>query len=848
MKRRDFLKIVSGSAALAPWADALALSACVDDDPAPERRPNIIFFFIDDMGWQDTSVPFHSERTKLNDRYRTPNMERLAKEGMKFTQAYACAVCSPSRISLMTGMNAARHMVTNWTLRKGKQPDRKHPRVRAADWNLNGLSPSGGVERTVCAVTLPMLLRQAGYRTIHCGKAHFGADGTPGADPCNLGFDRNVAGHAAGGPGSYHGTHDFSAAWRKGGRIWDVPGLEKYHGKEINLTEALTREAVSEIERSLDENVPFYLYMSHYAIHAPWEEDDRFLQRYVDAGLEGMPAVYASMIESMDRSLGDLMACLERRGALDDTIVIFMSDNGQPSQAPRNEPLRGHKLTPYEGGVRVPLLVRWPGVVKPATVCEDRYVIIEDIFPTILEMAGVRELRLRGGTIDGVSFVPLLREEPGYPEKRPVFWHYPNTYDQPPYSAVRQGRWKLIHHHATRKLELFDLEADIGEEHDLSHLRCGKASELAGILSDFLRETGAGMTVDLSTGKPVEYPDQVMVRNPHGITGADVPVSTIAASLVFCGKAISEPDWTLWGAAPIEGPDGKTHLFAARWPEKNVDPAWRRSSEIAHYVAERPEGPFIFKETVLEGTGRRGEWDAFAPSNPEIRRFGETYALVYIANSDYRQPPHPLNQSIGMVVSRSLDGPWRKVGENGQILDASAAPSHWTHGRQVVNPALIRHNGKYLLYFKSRFGKGTGYGIAASDRLEGPYVMQERPVTTEGVFIEDATVFSWQGRICLLTTDNHGKVTGIRGGGALWYSDDGLRFDPAETELGYDRLPRYLPLYRKSRVKRIYGGDPKLERPKILMRSGEPAYLYAPSGWNVTGGQRTETYVFRIDR
>jgi arylsulfatase A-like enzyme len=199
-------------------------------------KPNIVLFLVDDMGWQDTSVPFHEEVTELNRRYRTPHMERLATRGMKFTQAYACSVCSPTRVSLMTGLNAARHRVTNWTLRENATNDRRHPKLQFPEWNVNGLSPKPGIERTVHAKALPAFLQEAGYRTIHVGKAHFGAIGTPGSDPQNVGFDVNVGGHAAGGPGSFLGTQNFSAAWRNGDRVWDVPDLESYHGKDIFLT------------------------------------------------------------------------------------------------------------------------------------------------------------------------------------------------------------------------------------------------------------------------------------------------------------------------------------------------------------------------------------------------------------------------------------------------------------------------------------------------------------------------------------------------------------------------------------------------------------------------------------
>lgn len=472
-------------------------------------KPNIIFFFIDDMGWQDTSVPFYKEKTELNKIYFTPNMERMAAEGMKFTQAYACAVCSPSRISLMTGMNAARHQVTNWTLRKDKSPDPKHKTISPPAWNMNGLSPNKEIDRTINAVTLPQLLKEAGYRTIHAGKAHFGAAGTPGEDPLNLGFDVNIGGHAAGGPGSYYGKYNFSAKWRNGDRIWDIPGLEKYHGQDIYLTEALTIEANSELDKAVQQNVPFYLYMSHYAIHAPWEKDDRYYQKYLDAGLNEFNAAYASMIEGMDKSLGDIIRNVEKHGISENTLILFMSDNGQPKQATRNRPLRGHKLTPYEGGVRVPMIIKWPGEIDSGVNSKD-YIIIEDIFPTFLEVAGLEFKDKVNQHVDGVSFAPLINGVEANEAERPIFWHFPHTYDQPPYSSVRKGEWKLIYHHIDQSLELFDLEKDISENHDLANKEAAKVKELAAILSDFLRETKAGMPTYNKGGKTVPYPDDLI--------------------------------------------------------------------------------------------------------------------------------------------------------------------------------------------------------------------------------------------------------------------------------------------------------------------------------------------------
>jgi arylsulfatase A-like enzyme len=479
---------------------------------APAGRPNLLFFLVDDMGWQETSVPFHTEVTLLNRRYRTPNMERLAAQGMKFTQAYASAVCSPSRVSALTGMNAARHRVTNWTLRKDRSPDNPSPLCEPPEWNLNGICANAGISRTMQVTPLPALLRAAGYRTIHVGKAHFGAENTPGANPLNLGFDVNIAGHCAGGPGSYWGEKNFSAAWRTQppDLIWDVPGLEAYHGKNVFLTEALTLEAIKAVENAVAEQRPFYLYMAHYAIHAPWEKDDRFYAHYIAAGLAPFEATLASMIEGMDKSLGDLMAALDRLGVADNTIILFMSDNGAPSKCPPNRPLRGHKLAPYEGGIREPMIVKWPGVTKPATACRAP-VVIEDFFPTILDLAGIEWRGKTHQTVDGVSFVPRLKGEVQTISDRTFVWHFPHNYGgQGPFGALRQGPWKLIYHHAGRRFELFDIDSDLGESRDLAKENPGRVADMARRLTERLRAENALMPVDKATGKPIEFPREAL--------------------------------------------------------------------------------------------------------------------------------------------------------------------------------------------------------------------------------------------------------------------------------------------------------------------------------------------------
>ncbi len=475
-------------------------SAVCSSYSADTSKPNVIIFLVDDMGWQDTSVPYWKEATKLNRQYHTPNMEKLAAEGVKFTQAYASAVCSPSRVSLMTGMDNARHGVTNWTLSKDRSPDRPHKKVKSGDWNVNGLSPVEEIPHTVCSRTLANYMKDAGYHTIHVGKAHFGARKTPGAEPLNLGFDVNIGGTASGAPGSYYGKQNFGVGKRGG--FGGVPGLDKYHGTDTYLNEALTLEAKGALDSALTKNKPFFLYFSHYAVHMPFQPDHRFLKNYQGKGLTRFAEKYASMLESMDKSLGDVLNYVRDKKIADNTVIIFMSDNGSPSCTPPNLPLRGHKVTPYEGGIRVPMLVKYPGVTKGGSVCSNP-VIIQDLFTSVLDFAGAK---VEKTDIDGRSILPYLKNPKSKPFDRALFWHFPNTYDVDPYSTVRKGDWKLICHYPDRKMELFNIADDIGEKNELSVKFPEKTKELAKLLSDYLVSTKAGIPVDKKTNRKISLP------------------------------------------------------------------------------------------------------------------------------------------------------------------------------------------------------------------------------------------------------------------------------------------------------------------------------------------------------
>lgn len=241
----------------------LAIILVVTATIAPAGQPNFIVFLTDDQGWNDTSVDQGLPKNpQYNAHYRTPALERLAREGARFSHAYATPVCTPSRVSLLTGLGPARHGVTNWTLNQGKDIGVKTKGLALPDWNCDGLQPkrSGAKRGFETEDTLPFLLRKAGYRTIHIGKAHLGVVGTPGADPLKLGFDVNIAGGAAGQPGSFLGMRNFSQG-KAERTLWDVKDLDEYHGKEITVTQAITDKAIAEIERAKADGKPFLLHL-----------------------------------------------------------------------------------------------------------------------------------------------------------------------------------------------------------------------------------------------------------------------------------------------------------------------------------------------------------------------------------------------------------------------------------------------------------------------------------------------------------------------------------------------------------------------------------------------------------
>jgi len=490
-------------------------------EPAADR-PNLVFFLVDDMGWQDTSVPFHTGRTRFNDFYRTPNMERLARNGVRLTQAYACAVCTPTRVSWLTGQNAARHRVTNWTLQG--ETGRASEVFLPPDWKREGFQPGD-------APTLPGLLRAAGYRTIHVGKAHWGAVGTKGADPLNLGFDVNIAGHAAGAPGSFQGRDRYGEGLPDKA-VWAVPGLAEYKGTETHLTDALTREAARELDRAVREfQRPFLLHLSHYAVHTPIQPHHPYDAHYRDRPVAPSEINYASMIEGMDASLGAVLDKLAGLGVAARTLVVFYSDNGGLSESARgtnilgtarnthNQPLREGKGSAYEGGIRVPALVAWAErdaaeplqqrFPMPSGARCERPVLVEDWFPTLLEWARVP--LPEGAVVDGESLARDLASPELAVRTRPLVWHFPNVWTpQPPgsrsgyrpHSTIRDGDWKAIYFYEEERWELFNLADDLSEARDLAPVERDRLAVLAARLRTRLTAVSAPWPVDKATGRP----------------------------------------------------------------------------------------------------------------------------------------------------------------------------------------------------------------------------------------------------------------------------------------------------------------------------------------------------------
>lgn len=472
-----------------------------------EKQPNIVLFLVDDMGVMDTSVPFllnkngTVESQPLNKWYHTPNMELMAQKGVCFSSFYAQSVSSPSRSTLMTGQNSTRHQTTTWINATSNNRTKYGPE----NWNWKGLNPHDPL--------LPKLLHEGGYKTIHVGKAHFGPQGSDAEDPRNIGFDVNIGGSGIGHPGSYYGEDGYGSI--KGSKSHAVPHLEKYHGTNTFLTDALTQEANEQISKAVKEDKPFFLYLSHYAVHAPFQPDKRYIDKYSVNSKGKQADAYASLIEGMDKSLGDLMEHLEKVGVAENTLVIFIGDNG--GDAPLGDatghfssaPLRGKKGSVYEGGTRVPCIVSW---AKPANnKIQSMYPVkqgktltqlgtVMDIYPTILDVADIKPVK--GFSLDGVSLAKQMSGRINKSRPESVLMHFPHGEHRGVYfTSYREGDWKLIYHYNPENpenpgCELYNLKQDPYENIDLKHDETARVKHMIRSMAKELKRQNALYPVD----------------------------------------------------------------------------------------------------------------------------------------------------------------------------------------------------------------------------------------------------------------------------------------------------------------------------------------------------------------
>ncbi|MBN1852270.1 MAG: sulfatase-like hydrolase/transferase, partial [Pirellulales bacterium] len=469
-------------------------------------------------GVMDTSVPFLTDETgkpkryPLNDFYRTPSMERLAARGIRFSNFYAMSVCSPTRISIMTGQNAARHHTTNWI---NPERDNRGP-FGPPQWNWTGLTQGD--------VTLPRLLQGAGYRTIHIGKGHFGPSLSEGAEPKNLGFDINVAGSSFGAPASYYGRKNYGHGPERAPSA--VPNLEKYHGTETFLTEALTIEARSHLTDAVEAGKPFFLYLSHYAVHAPFQSDPRFASNYKTSGKPAPAQAFATLIEGMDKSLGDILDHLESLGVAENTLIFFLGDNGtdaplgDPHAVACAAPLRGKKGSHYEGGMRVPMIAAWAKSDKsnphqarlPVAISaiQHQQAAIYDLFPTILALSGIPSPP--GQIIDGSRLDLLLTGSPDATREETFLMHYPHSPHRSDYfTCYRHGDWKVIYHFfpssasENSHYQLYNLAEDPFESNNLAPSHPDELRRMmAGLIANLKKQNALYPVSEANGSTPLE--------------------------------------------------------------------------------------------------------------------------------------------------------------------------------------------------------------------------------------------------------------------------------------------------------------------------------------------------------
>jgi arylsulfatase A len=792
-------------------ASVVALIAILDApaaaaDAAAAGPPSFVFILADDLGAHDLGY-------SGSDLHRTPGIDRLAREGMIFTAAYAaCTVCSPSRAAILTGKYPARLHLTDWI----HGHDRPRAKLLPPEWT-QFLDPA--------ETTVAESLRAAGYATAQIGKWHLG-DGEEHR-PERQGFNRCRAGTGKGQPPSY-----FSP--------YKIPTLEDGPPGEY-----LTDREAAEACRFIEENRarPFFLYLAHHAVHTPLQaKADRIeeCRKRLRPGLRHANPTYAAMVEGLDDAVGRVLAKLDELGIAGRTAVIFTSDNGGLIGGPKNPvtsnfPLRAGKGSHFEGGHRVPLVVRWPGTVPAGSRC-DRPVTGVDFFPTVLEAAG-RGADLAGRrNLDGKSLLPLLRDPAARWDREAIYWHYPHYHPggATPYGAVRNGDWKLVERFEDGGLELYDLRSDPGETRDLAGSEKERAGRLREMLAVWRKDVGAQMprpnpiAEAADPGVAAPAPPAFSIRLPGeklGFPGAEYwaeierPDGTIARAFA---RHVEGDSWTM--PIPADAAGAYRIVKVVRMREGREEAVPLGEGGQARVEVRRPARALAAQEQVLVETGQFEVF--FAAEEPWcindhslVQGPDGTWHLFGITHPkpfDFAKDP---GRSLAHAVSPSLlERPWRA------LPPAVTADPERHHEFFFWAPHVIRHEGLYWMFVCAGERDGHRYRIhlLTSPDLAAWTRHPGNPLVIDGFDGRDPMVLPLGGRWAMYYTATSGPDGGNHIVAALT-STDLVRWSDRRVVFVHPRTG-------------TFGGP--TESPFVVHR-GDRFYLFACDGGH------TDVYVSR---
>ncbi|NQT18001.1 MAG: sulfatase-like hydrolase/transferase [Planctomycetes bacterium] len=570
----------------------LSAGAVLAAENTPAKEPlNFVILLVDDLGWADLGC-------YGSDLHETPNIDRFAQESVRFTQAYAASpVCSPTRASIMTGKYPARLHVTVWYESSANPPQN---RKLVPPITVGNLPHS--------EVTLANVLHEAGYLTAHVGKWHLG---DAAHYPQTQGFDVNIGGTFWGAPTTFFYPYSGSGTFGKEFRY--VPHLE-FGDPDEYLTDRLTDEALDVLQRSAGK--PFFLNMCWHTVHTPIEAKKEVVDRYAKKlcpKTHHQNATYAAMVESLDENVGRILEKLDELKIADRTVVLLTSDNGgfinrhRGQAVTNNHPLRSGKGSLWEGGVRVPLMIRWPGVTRGGTTCTEP-VVSTDFYPTILEMAALEGNADHNADVDGVSLVPLLEDPQAKLDRDAIYFHYPHYYrTTTPVSSVRAGDWKLLEFHEEMHVELYNLREDPSETRDLADQIPDRADDLRRRLHAWREKVDAQMPEPnpaqrKSGSRPKTTPvTGVLMLDGFPVAGATVTFSPMPAGASRGHAAYGVTDavgrFKLATFVPVDGAAPGRYMVAVALEARD------ERGEVTSLVPKRYADPRTSELTVQVAAG-----------------------------------------------------------------------------------------------------------------------------------------------------------------------------------------------------------------------------------------------------